>query len=133
MTRYIAYSKDRPVPFSPVSHRYRDCCRLKDAKAVMEWSDADDSARRAPRKHCKICENKLKMGVPVPSVKNRVHKETQLVKGILSLPVDNSATIAKICGCSRSYANKVKAFHSSRAHVFLPPETLAVLNENNHK
>ena len=56
MIRFIAFSVNRPVPYSSISHRFRDCHFLSRAAEIVEWSEEDDATRRVPRRHCKICE-----------------------------------------------------------------------------
>ena len=64
------------------------------------------------------------------SITSRVHIETPIVKDILRLPIKRAETVAKLVGCSRDYVYMIRALKKSRAHIFLPPETIRVMNEN---
>lgn len=63
-------------------------------------------------------------------VKRRVHIITPLVAEILTAPVNNARTLAKILGCSPYYIYMVRGLKRSRAHVWVTPEERKALFDN---
>ena len=59
-----------------------------------------------------------------------IHAETQITKEICRLPIKREAMVAKLVGCSVTTVKRVRALKRLRSHVFLPPETIRVMNEN---